>query len=349
MAEAVVAAPAPTMAPLRRKLFAVAAFLLVALLLWYVDRLPSAVAVDDHPAWKAGRNDGLALYGLGGGQVLEFNGALGAGLGVRARAVRPAPAMVRALGLGDGGPAPLSWRGRTDPSGRIGFTVAGRRDDPEAGLALFATGGANIPQLRITALGAPLSVAMQATPGESDTVPPIALSLGDAEVGQPLATMTPVAFDLPPGGSMVLTFPSVAAMSGASFRLGTPDDADEIASNLPVDRMEIGRRRADGAGLARVAEAVCGADAGALLFRRLTPRTADCGGGDLAVESLAITPEQVAVGLSGSGFVTTPEGTVAAGLLTSAWNNKAVAALLTLAVGTLAAWVWKTVTGLGKP
>lgn len=357
MAEAVVSSPPPAIASIQRKLFALGVFALAALLLYYLDRLPSALALDDHREWRAARNESLVLYGLPDHQLLEFNGALGAGLGVRAKAVRPSPEMVEALvQAGVRPPArammPLTWLGRTDAGGKIGFTVANRRKSPRAGLAITARGDADIPQLRLTPVDTALTFAFQAIPGDSATVPPITLSIGDAAVGQPIATMMPVRFELPPGRSVVLTFPRTAAMADASFRLGRPAFEDELASNLPVDRFEISGRRVDrpGAGSARAGRGVCGADAGSFLLRRLSPRPEDCGSdGTLAIESLDVKPEQLAIEVSGNGFVTTGDGTIAAGLLTGALNNKLVAALLALALGTLAAWVWKTVTGMGKP
>jgi hypothetical protein len=351
-----VAALRPPLTPLGRKLVAVAAFLLAALLLYFIDNIPAASTLDDTKAWTAGRSSELIVYGPPRAQIFEFNGAPGAGLDVRASAVRLSDDSLTALDQA-GVPRPtakgvaLSWLGRTDPSGKINLTVENVRASPDAGLSLVATGNANIPQLRLTPIQTALTITVSAPAGDSMSVPPIGLKIGDTAVPQPIATMMPVRFELPPGESVFLTFPSEAAMRDASFRLGLPASTDELASDLPIDRFEIGPRRSDpaGTGLTRVEQGACAAPAGRFLLTRLAPRRSDCGGdAKLAVEDLQVAPSQLAVKVSGSGFVVKDGKQVAAGLMTKIANNKLVAALLALFYATLAGWVWKSLTGAAK-
>ena len=101
MREAVVAEPPPApLARVKRKAIPVSAFLLAALFLYYLDNLPSATDIDDHPPWTAERRSELILYGLPGGQIFEFNGAQGAGLDVRAATVRLSEPTLGALDAG---------------------------------------------------------------------------------------------------------------------------------------------------------------------------------------------------------------------------------------------------------
>jgi hypothetical protein len=354
--DAVAARVKPPLSPLGRRIVAVAAFVIAALLLYFIDNIPAASTLDESKALAAGRSSELIVYGPPQAQIFEFNGAPGAGLDVRASTVRLSEDSLAALDQA-GVPRPtakgvaLSWLGRTDPLGKVNLTVENMRASPEAGLSLIATGNANIPQLRLTPIQTALTITVSAPAGDSTSVPPIELKIGDKAVPQPMATMMPVRFELPPGESVFLTFPSEAAMRDASFRLGLPASADELASDLPIDRFEIGPRRADPAtaGLARVDQGACAAPAGHFLFTRLTPRRSDCGGGvKLAVEDLQVAPSQLAVKVSGSGFVTKDGRPVPAGLMTKIANNKLVAALLALSYAALAGWVWKSLTGSDK-
>ncbi len=356
MSETVAAPGRAPLAPVWRKAIAIGAFVLAVLLLYYFDNLPSAIDVGDHPPWKAARSDELIIYGLPKAQIFEFNGAPGAGLDVRATTVRLAPESLAALS-DEGVPTPatkgtsLSWLGRSDPSGKVNLTVSNERASPEAGLSLVATGNANIPQLRLTPIETALTITLAAATGDSDSVPPINLKIGDQAIPQPLATMMPVRIELPPGESIFLTFSSAAAMNDATFRLGIPASADELASDLPIRRFEIGPRRADPAvaNLKTVEQGVCASDPGDILFWRLTPRRQDCGrSGKLAVEDLQVSPTNVAIAVSGSGFAVEDGKTVTAGLMTKIANNKLIAALLGIVYATLAGWVWKALTGMGK-
>lgn len=355
MSEAVVAEPPAPLAQVRRKAIAVAAFLFAALFLYYLDNLPSALDIDDHAPWKAQRRSELILYGLPGGQVFEFNGAQGSGLDVRASTVRLSDSTLGALGMaGVALPATkgtsLSWLGRTDATGKINLTVRNERDSAEAGLSLVATGNADIPQLRLTPIETALTITLSAPAGDSASVPAIGVRIGNADVPQPLATMMPMSFELPPGQSISLTFPSAAAMNGASFRLGVPAAEDELASDLPLDRFVIGPRRSGNERtVARVEQGVCAAEVGRMLLRRLAPSSENCGrSAKIAVQNLDVTPAAVAIEAAGSGFVIENGKVATAGLLTKIANNKLVAALLGLACAALAGWVWKTLTGMGK-
>ncbi|MGE5722100.1 MAG: hypothetical protein ACM3YM_06535, partial [Sphingomonadales bacterium] len=65
--------------PAMRKALAIAAFLLAALFLYYIDNVPSSAGLEDDANWSAARGNELVLFGLPTKQVIEFNGASGNG------------------------------------------------------------------------------------------------------------------------------------------------------------------------------------------------------------------------------------------------------------------------------
>ncbi len=340
---------------LRRKLLAVAVFALAALALYLIDRLPSAVKVDGS-AFAVDHNDAMVLYGLPAAPVLSFDGALGLGLDLRTDAARLSSETLTALTDGGFPPpqskaASLTWLGQVNPQGRIALTISNERNDPVAGIALSSTGTEATPQLKITPVNSAIKVSAQALTGDSTTVPPITLKIGGAQVRQPLATMVPLEFEVTQGESLLMTFANAAAVNDAAFRLGVPTESGELASHLPVQRFEVGKRAAaaDGPPLLRADRGVCSARAGKMLLGALKPRPQQCNeAGLLAIESLKVSAGALAITTSGSGFEMRDGRTVAAGVVSAIANNKLVAALLAIAFATLASWVWKTVTGLGS-
>ena len=340
---------------LRQKILAGIVFALAAIVLTFVDRLPSAVKVDGR-VFQSDHNEALALYGLPQSPVMSFDGALGAGLDFRVDAARMAPEMIASLAQA-GVPPPktkavaLTWLGRTDPQGRITISVANLRSNPRAGLALASTGSAATPQLRITAVGTELQVSAGSVAGDSLSAPAAMLKIDGQPVPQPYASIVPLNFVLPSGQSLLLTFANSDAVNAASFRLGVPDDSGELASHLPLQRFAIGRRvRAQsGQPFGAPDRGVCSASSGRMLFLRLQPRPEECAAdATLAVESLDVAAGKLAITVSGSGFEMAGGKTVAAGVVSAIANNKLVAALLAIAYGALAGWVWKTITGLGQ-
>ena len=343
----------PPRISLRQKILAGAVFAVAAVVLTFVDRLPSAGSVDER-TFTAGHTEALVLYGLPQGPVMNFDGALGSGLDLRIAQARPEAAMLASLEQG-GVPPPatkavaLTWLGATDPAGRISLTIANERSDPRAGIALASTGSIATPQLRITAIETMLKVEAQAVAGDSPTAPPAVLKLDDKAVPQPWASLVPVHFEVPPGQSLLLTFPNAEAVDQAAFRLGTPGEDGELASHLPVLRFAIGRRQAGSPQLTRADRGVCAARQGKMLMLRLEPRPESCSAeGALAIESLEVKAARLGIGISGNGFERKNGKTVAAGVVSAIGNNKIVAALLAIAYATLAGWVWKTITGLGQ-
>jgi hypothetical protein len=339
---------------MRTKVTALAAFLVAALALYYVDRLPSAASVNDR-SWSVSYPGALVLYGLPASQLFEFTGAPGAGLDVRADTARLTPETIGQIATA-GSPAPasaatsLTWLGRVDPKGKIELTIANARLDPQAGLAILPTGTRDVPQFRVTAVATSLRLTLQAVAGSAGAAPPILFKVSDRPVAQPDATMMPVSFDLPPGESVLLTFPSAQAVTSAWFRFGVPKEG-ELAAHLPIQRFEIGRPAADGIQIVPATNnGICSAVAGRFLIDRLRPDPKDCAeGGDLAVETFAVDAGKLDVGMSGSGFETVNGRVIPAGLASAVINNKVVAALITIACTALGAWVWRTMTGMEKP
>lgn len=338
-----------------QKLLAVGVFAAVALALYLVDRLPAAIRLNEN-SFSTNHNNALVVYGLPASPVMSFDGALGLGLDLRADAARLSPDTLTSLTKG-GFPPPrskavsLTWLGQVDPQGRIALTIANERSDPAAGIAFSSTGTATTPQLRITPVETAIRVTAQALTGDSATAPPILVKLGGTAVKQPLATMLPLDFELTPGESLLLTFANAAAVDDAAFRLGVPNDSGELASHLPLQRIEVGERSPDGAArpLVRVDSGVCSARAGRMLFGALHARPNQCNdAGKLAIESFDVKAGKLTVTTSGSGFVIADGRTVAAGVVSTIANNKLIAALMGIALAALAGWVWKTVTGLGS-
>ena len=62
--DAVAAQVKPPLSPLGRKLIAVAAFVVAALLLYFIDNIPAASTLDESKAWTAGRSSELVVYVL---------------------------------------------------------------------------------------------------------------------------------------------------------------------------------------------------------------------------------------------------------------------------------------------
>lgn len=340
---------------MRHKILAGLVFALAAIVLTFIERLPSAVTVDGR-SFEAGHNEALALYGLPKSTVMSFNGAAGAGLDLRIDAARMTPEMIDSLAQG-GVPPPktkavaLTWLGRTDPQGQITLSIANVRRNHGAGLALASTGSVATPQLRITAVETELKVSAVSVAGDSLSAPSAVLKINGQRVPQPYASIIPLNFEVPAGQSLLLTFANSDAVNDASFRLGVPNHSDELASHLPLQRFAIGRRdraQADRP-FAAPDRGVCSARSGRFLVLRLKPRPEECAAeGTLAVESLAVAAGKLAITVSGSGFVMAGGRTVAAGVVSAIANNKLVAALLAIFYGALAGWVWKIITGLGQ-
>ena len=354
MSATVVADGERSFAPLWSKIFVVAAIALAALILYVIDRLPSAVDLDQRE-WEAPRRSELAIYGLPAGQLLEFNGKLGAGLDVRAPVARPSPAMLTELQEGDVTPpkskaVALSWNGHTDPGGRINLVIVNQRDHPDAGVALAATGSADIPQLRLTAIRTALTVTMSAFPGDSEEVPLSHLKLDNEAVQQPLASLIPVSVEIPPGEPLLLTFPSAEAMADV-FRLGRLEGGGEIETYLPIRRFEIGSRR-PGATLkerARVRRGVCAARSGRFHVGRLALTSEDCSREELTITDMEVSPQKVAIDVAGSGFVIDKGRPVAAGVLSQIARVPLISILLGFVYTAFATWGWKKLTGLNRP
>lgn len=349
MTDAVAASPPRSFVPLAQKAIAVLALLLAAFLVWYIDRLPSAIELDSSKPLQARADDELRLFGFPEGQVLEYHGQAGQNLDVRADASTLSPE-TRA-NLVDGGaeiadgPLKLSWLGRPDPGGKVGLTISSAGPRRASAVTLAATGADNIPQLSITPLGGTLTVTLGTVAGDSDHQPRTDLTLGDAPMPALVAAATSLQFELPAGTPLVLTFPTSDAMKAAFLFVGVRRNGNELGTSLALDRIAIGPQASPNG----VRDGACAAPAGKLLLTRLRPRDGQCGAAEkLHLHKLSLAPDGIAATITGNGFVITNGKVQPAGLMATLKNNLVIGAVLTLAFGLLAKWVWSKLFGTTK-
>jgi hypothetical protein len=345
----------------RLRLIATAATLLLAAGIYFIQRLPAAISLtdEDDQELTATRTQTLALYNLRAGQALQYDGALGAGLGVTVSTGRLTPATRTNIGLlgitlpnVKGGH--IQWQGKPPPDGRISVRIKNGRQSPDAGLMLQATGSGNIFELNIravqTALVAQIDIAAQ-----GDQPPTAELRFAGSNVQSPALAFAPMQIEIPPGEYANLTFENEEALEDSSFRLGELLDTGGTATALPVGRAVFGRRAENSAypRLRTVVRGVCAAPAGKLLFTNLTPSPDQCkvgknlGEDNLFASEITIEPRKVSLALEGSGFLIENGRAKPAAFWSALMTNPVIAALMGGLVFAIVRPLWKLWTGRG--
>ena len=343
----------------RLRLIATAAALLLVAVIYFIQRLPAAVTLDENDeALTATSTRTLALYNLRAAPVMQYDGAQGAGLRLSISTGRLSDATranLTALGLQvpnvKGGH--IQWQGRPPPNGRISVRIRNERSSPEAGMMLQATGSGNISELNIravqTVLTAEIAIAVQ-----DDSEAPVAeLKFADVNLDDPALAFAPLQFEIQPGEAANLTFDSEDALSNSTFRLGELLETGGTATALSLGRAEVGRLggTVSDPRLRSVIRGVCAASPGKLLFTRLAPTPADCRLGkaanddNLFASEVSIEPRKVALALEGSGFVLTDNRAKPAAFWSSLMANPLVAALMAGLVYAVARPLWRLWTG----
>lgn len=353
-------APLETRDRWKLRLVATGAAVLLGSGIFMIQRLPSAQTLNDDDAELiATSTQTMALYNLRAAPVMQFDGALGAGLRVSVSTARPTPALRKSLAaLGLQVPnvkgARLQWQARPPADGRIAIRIRNDRQAPDAGMMLRATGSGQIPELNIRAVRTVLTVQVDiAAQGEAE--PPFAeLKFADLNSSDPALAFAPLIFEVPPGEALNLTFDGAAALSGSDFRLGELLESGGTATALSLGRAEAGRLAAgqqQEPRLRSVIHGVCAASAGKLLFTHLYPRPPECTLGknaeddNLFASNVKIEPRKVTLALEGSGFVIDNGRTRPAAFWSALMANPIIAALVGGLVFAIARPLWRLWTG----
>jgi len=356
-----VAASVPLSRPRRwrLRLIATVAALLLAAVIYFIQRVPAAVTLTgDDALLEATSTQVLALHNLRAAPVLQYDGAVDAGLRMSISAGRPTPSTrnnLRALGLElpnvKGGA--VQWQGRPPAGGRVSVRIANGRQSPDAGMMLQATGGANIAALSIRAVQTTLTAQIDISAQDEAVAPSAELRFAGVDLSDPGLAFAPLQFEIPPGESANLTFDSEEALGSSTFRLGELLDTGGTATALSVGRADVGRLSGTGSHprLRSVIRGVCAAAPGKVLFTRLAPSAGDCRlGADAAEDNLfaseiGIEPRKIALALEGSGFLVTGGRARPAGFWSSLMANPLIAALVGALVFAIARPLWRLWTG----
>lgn len=345
----------------RLRLIATAAALLLAFGIYFIQRLPGAISLtdEDDQELTATTTQTLALYDLRAGQALQYDGALGAGLGVTVSTGRLTPTTRKSIGLlgiqlpnVKGGH--VQWQGKPPPDGRISVRIKNGRQSPDAGLMLQATGSGNIFELNIRAVQTALIAQIDVT-AQGDQPPVAAMRFAGANVQSPALAFAPIQIEIPPGEYANLTFENEEALEDSSFRLGELLDTGGTATALPVGRALYGRRAESSAfpRLRTVVRGVCSAPAGKLLFTKLSPSPDQCKIGrslddnNLFASEITIEPRKVTLAVEGSGFLIENGRAKPAAFFSAIFSNPVVAALMGSLVFGIVRPLWKLWTGRG--
>jgi hypothetical protein len=316
--------------------------------------MPAAESLPAGQKLTAGTINTLALYNLRAGPVLQYDGAIGAGMHASISTGRPTDktrSNLTALGvqLPNVKGAHIQWQGIAPPNGRIEIKVANERQSPDAGIMLQATGTGHTPELNIravqTVLTAEINIATQG-PSQPATTE---LKFGDSDIDDPAIGFAPLQLEIPPGESLNLTFDNPPSLEDATFRLGELLNSGGAATALSVGRAGVGRRIGDQSypRLQSVSEGVCGARTGKLLLTHLSPRPEDCKlssdptADNLYASSIGIDPQQVELGLDGSGFIITNGRLKPAPFFSTLWGNPLIALLMGTLLAAVARSFWR--------
>ena len=353
-------APLETRDRWKLRLVATGAALLLGTGIFMIQRMPSAQTLKEGDAeLVATSTQTMALYNLRAAPVLQFDGALGAGLRVSVSTARPTPALRKSLtALGLQVPnvkgARLQWQARPPAEGRIAVRIRNDRQAPDAGMMLRATGSGQIPELNIRAVSTVLTVQVDVTPGDGGEVSFAELNFAELNSSDPALAFAPLQFEVPPGESLNLTFDSAAALSNSDFRLGELLESGGTATALSLGRVEAGRLAAgpqQQPRLRSVIHGVCAAPTGKLLLTHLYPRPPECTLGkvadddDLFATNVEIEPRKVTLALEGSGFVIDNGRTRPAAFWSALMANPIIAALVGGLVFAIARPLWRLWTG----
>lgn len=343
----------------RLRLIATAAALLLGIGIYFLQHLPAARNISDEQATlTATSTRTLALYNLHAASLMQFDGALGAGLRATFSTGRPTATTrdnlkALALQLPNVKGAHIQWQGKPAPTGRISVRISNGRQAPDAGMMLQATGSGNIVELNIRAVQTALTAEIDVASQDPNEVPSAELKFGDANLLSPGLAFAPLQFEIPPGASLNLTFDSEDALANSTFRLGELLGTGGSATALPVGRVAVGRLSdaASYPSLRSVLRGVCSAPAGKLLLASLTPKPEDCAiaatpqDQNLYADEIVIKPRRVDLTLEGSGFVITDGHAEPAGFFAGLTSNPLIAALLGGLVFAVVRPLWRLWTG----
>jgi hypothetical protein len=336
------------------RLTATAAALLLAGGIFVMQRIPSAETLRDGDEQLSGTpTQTLALMNLPPAPVLQYDGALGAGLLVNVSSARLTPETrknLQMLGLKvpnvKGGP--IRWQGWSAPHGRVAVRIRNQRRADDAGMMLQATGSGSIPELNIRAVRSTLLVQIDMVTQDPAELPRSELNFADADLNSPGLAFAPFQFEVQPGEGMNLAFENNEALANSAFRLGELLDTGGTATALNIGRAELGKMARGGGEprLRSVIGGVCASPPGRLLVTRLYPTPADCRlGDDLYASDITVEPRKVAIGLEGSGFIIKDGAARPSSIFSSITANPVVAALLSALVLAIAGPAWRLWTG----
>lgn len=342
----------------RLRITATAAALLLAFAIYFLQRMPSADSLPANQQLMATTIRTLALYNLRTGPVIQYDGALGAGLRASISTGRPTQQTRDNLSalkvqLPNVKGAHIQWQGVPPANGRIGIRIANERQSPDAGIMLQATGTGNTPELNIRAVQTVLTVEIDvATQGQTQA-PTSDLKVGDSDINDPAIAFTPLKFEVPPGEWLNLTFDNAQALDGASFRLGQLLNSGGAATALSVGQAAVGRLSGNQSypTLRAVTDGVCAARPGKLLLTHLSLKPDDCklasdpADDNLFANTITIKPSYVQLGLDGSGFIVTGGRLKQAPFFSTLTGNPLIAAFLGLLVAAVARSVWRVWAG----
>jgi hypothetical protein len=327
---------------------------LLAALIYAVQRLPSADSLPDDHQLRASTIQTLALYNLRAGPVLQYDGALGGGLRVSVSTGGLTPETRQSLAaLGAQLPnvkaTHVQWQGRPAADGRITVRVGNARQSPEAGLMLQATGTGQTPEISLRAVQTGLTLEIDVASQDSGAGASAEMKFGDSDVADPALAFVPVHIDVPPGEYVNLTFDNPQAEADSAFRFGALLGTGGGATALSVGGAEVGRFAGTPSypQLRAVSESICASSPGRILFTHLTPRREDCQLGNeanddnLFATKLEVEPDKLLLNLEGSGFTTANGRTQPAPLFSTIMGNPVVAALMAALIAAVVRSLWR--------
>jgi len=344
----------------RLRLTATAAALVLGFGIYMLQRMPAAEtlsAPDDQ--LSATSTQALALYNIRAAPVMQYDGAVDAGLRISVSTGRLAPATRRNLfalkiPIPNVKGAPIQWQARPPKGGRISVRIGNQRQDPSAGMMLQATGSGQVVELDIRAVETNLTaqIDIAAAGGSAEAAAP-EFRFGNVSASGPALSFTPLQIEIPPGESLNLTFDNQEALANSSFRLGELLGTGGSATALSFGRVEVGRPTGSRSRpeLRSVIAGVCAARPGRLLYTHLYPRSSECRlaadqqGDNLFATELKAEPRKVGLALEGSGYVIKDGHARPTTLWSALMGNPLIAALIAALVYAIARPVWRLWTG----